>query len=115
MTVTAVSPGSTPDTQAGRNANFLTRRVMVPMLKLMPKRMNMAATVADSARLYLDAIALPASETSGGFYASAPKKMSGPMPRMTYAHVDNREHQEASWAATVEVAGIDLPSERSGS
>ena len=115
MTVTAVSPGSTPDTQAGRNANFLTRRVLVPMLKLMPKRMNMAATVADSARRYLDAVELPASDASGGFYASAPKKMSGPMSRMTYPHVDNRAHQEAAWAATVEVAGIGLPSERSGS
>lgn len=109
MTVTAVSPGSTPDTQAGRNANFLTRRVMVPMLKLMPKRMNLAASVSDSAQRYLDAVELTPTDASGAFYASAPKKMSGPLQRMSYPHIDHHTHQEAAWDAIVKTAGIDLP------
>lgn len=109
MTVTAVSPGSTPDTQAGRNANFLTRRVMVPMLKLMPKRMNMAAPISESAGRYLQAIDIPAGQASGAFYASPPKRMSGPLQRMSYPHIDHHSHQEAAWHATVAVAGIDLP------
>lgn len=111
MTVTAVSPGSTPDTQAGRNANFLTRRVMVPMLKLMPKRLNMAAPISESAGRYLQATNLPAAEAAGAFYASVPKKMSGPLERMSYPHIDHHDHQEAAWHATVAVAGIDLPTE----
>ena len=110
MAVTAVSPGSTPDTQAGRNANFLTRRVMVPMLKRMPKRLNMAASVSDSANRYVQAVDLSAADASGAFYASAPKKMSGPLQRMSYPHIDHHDHQEAAWAATVAVAGADVAS-----
>ena len=110
MTVTAVSPGSTPDTQAGRNANFLTRRVMVPMLKRMPKRLNMAASVSDSANRYVQAVDLSPTDASGAFYASAPKKMSGPLERMSYPHIDHHDHQEAAWAATVAVAGADVAS-----
>ena len=109
MTVTAVSPGSTPDTQAGRHANLLTRRVMVPMLKLMPKRLNMAAPISQSAARYLQATELPRADASGAFYASAPKKMSGPLERMAYPHIDNHDHQEAAWNAIVAVSGADLP------
>ena len=108
MTVTAVSPGSTPATQAGRNANFLTRRVMVPMLKRMPKRLDMAASVSDAAGRYRQAVDLPIADASGAFYASAPRRMSGPIERMTYPHIDRRDHQEAAWAAIVAVSGLDV-------
>ena len=109
MAATAVSPGSTPDTQAGRNANFLTRKVMLPMLKLMPKGMNMAASADDAAARYLEAVGIPAADAAGAFYASKPKKMSGPMHRMSYPHIDRSDHQEAAWHATVQVAGIGVP------
>lgn len=109
MSAFAVSPGSTPDTQAGRNANFLTRRVMVPILKVLPARLNMAAPVSASAHRYIEALGYPTS-ASGGFYASVPKKMSGRVERMEYPHVNNRQHQDAAWAATVDVAGIGVPS-----
>ena len=78
MTVTAVSPGSTPDTQAGRQANFLTRRVMVPMLKLMPKHLNMAAPIStDLTMAYVGedqreiASAITAGIWSGAWFVSA--------------------------------------------
>ncbi|MEM7116329.1 MAG: SDR family NAD(P)-dependent oxidoreductase [Chloroflexota bacterium] len=108
MVVTAVSPGSTPDTQAARNGDFLTRRIMVPLLKALPARFNMAAPVSESAQRYLEALKLP-STASGDFYASVPKKMSGPTQHMDYPHINNRNHQEASWAAVVDVAGIGTP------
>ncbi len=109
MTAMAVSPGSTPDTQAGRNANFLTRKVMLPMLKLMPKSMNMAATAGDAAARYAEALALPSTDAAGSFYASKPKKMSGPLHRMSYPHIDRLDHQEAAWQAIVQIAGVGLP------
>lgn len=108
MIVTAVSPGSTPDTQAARNGDFLTRRIMVPLLKALPARFNMAAPVSESANRYLEALDLTTA-ASGNFYASVPKRMSGPMQRMDYPHINNRSHQEASWAAIVDVAGIGIP------
>lgn len=103
MTVNAISPGSTPGTNGARNANFLTRRVMLPLIKLAPARLNLAATVESSANRYLQALAFPA-DVNGQMYASEPKKMAGPLQRMDYKHLNQREHQEAIWEATVSVA-----------
>lgn len=105
MTVNAVSPGSTPGTDGARNANFLTRRVMLPLIKMAPARLKMAGTVESSAGRYLEALEFPADVT-GQMYASAPKKMAGPIQRMDYKHLDQVDHQEAAWEATVAVAGI---------
>ena len=52
----------------------------------------------------LAVLQLPASQS-----ASAPKKMSGPLERMAYPHIDNHDHQEAAWNAIVAVSGADLP------
>lgn len=105
ITVNAVSPGSTPDTNGARNANFLTRRVMLPLIKLAPARLNMAATVESSASRYLQAVAFPV-DVNGQMYASKPKKMAGALVRMDYQHLNRLEHQEAVWDATVSVAEI---------
>ncbi len=107
MTVNAVSPGNTPDTQAVRNASFLMRRVMVPMMLRMPARFRMASTVPQAAHRYLEVLGYPA-DVSGRFFASPPKKMTGPLTRMEYPHFDAEDHQEAAWAATVAVAGVDV-------
>ena len=45
-TVNAVSPGSTPDTNADRHVNFLMKRVMMPILKIIP---GMSHSIADGA------------------------------------------------------------------
>jgi NAD(P)-dependent dehydrogenase (short-subunit alcohol dehydrogenase family) len=109
MTVNAVSPGSAPDTGAARNANFFMKRIMLPVFKHAPKRMGMAASVPVAATRYVDASEFGADVT-GEFFASAPKKMTGPIEEMDYPHISDRDLQEATWRATVELAGkIEYP------
>ena len=106
MTVNAVSPGSTPDTDAGRNANFFMRNIMMPMFKLMP---GMSATIAVGASRYLEVASYP-DEVSGEFFASPPKKLIGPLQKVELAHVQDRVSQEAAWNAIVSVSGgVDHP------
>ncbi len=110
MTVNAVSPGSAPDTGAARNANFFMSKIMVPIMKKAPARLGLAATTEVAAKRFLDAAEFGA-DVSGQFFASAPKKMTGPLHRVELAHVDDQANQAAGWAATVSVAGnVDYPS-----
>lgn len=46
MAVNAVSPGSTPDTNAINNASLYMRKLMIPIFKLIP---GMSHSVADGA------------------------------------------------------------------
>jgi hypothetical protein len=103
MTVNAVSPGSAPGTDAGRNANFFMRRIMMPVMSKAPKRFGMAAPVAVAAERYTDAIRF-GPEVTGLFFASAPKKMTGPLHQVDLPHVNDRASRDAAWAATVAVA-----------
>ncbi len=107
-TVTAVSPGSAPGTSAGRNANFFMKRIMMPVMKHAPARLRMAASVPDAARRYIDAADFT-DQVSGQFFASAPKKMTGPLHRVELAHVLDRASEDAAWAATVAAAGVGYP------
>jgi NAD(P)-dependent dehydrogenase (short-subunit alcohol dehydrogenase family) len=102
-TVNAVSPGSAPGTDAGRNANFFMRRVMMPVMKKAPKRLGLAAPVSVAAERYTDAVRF-GPEISGQFYASAPKKMTGPLFRVDLPSVSDRASRDAAFAATVSVA-----------
>jgi NAD(P)-dependent dehydrogenase (short-subunit alcohol dehydrogenase family) len=108
MTVNAVSPGSAPNTGAARNANFFMRNIMMPVFKHAPKRFGMAATTDVAAARYIDALDFDV-DVNGQFFASAPKKMTGPLHRMEQPHLFDVESQEAAWAATVEVAGVGVP------
>lgn len=101
-TVNAVSPGSAPGTDAGRNANFFMRRIMMPVMKAMPKRLGVAAPVAVAAERYTDATKF-GPEVTGKFFASAPKKMTGPLHEVDLPHVNDRNSRDAAWAATVGV------------
>src|SRR5271170_5070243 len=75
MAVYAVSPGSAPDTQAPRNLGFVMKRLMLPIGKLIP---GMSLTVDEGAKRYLAASAFGV-DVSGQFFASRPKKMTGPI------------------------------------
>lgn len=105
MSVNAVSPGSAPDTDAGRNATFpLT--MLVKVFKLVP---GMSAPVPVAASRYIEVSEYP-DEISGEFYASAPKKMTGDLHRTDLPHVNDRASQEAAWSAIVAVSGgVDYP------
>ena len=83
MTVNAVSPGNTLTTGAPRNAGFMMRRIMLPLMKILP---GMSDTVAVAAKRYLDAAQF-ADDQSGDFYASPPKKMIDRMEKVVVPHV----------------------------
>lgn len=101
MTVNAVSPGSTPGTNAVRSAPFMMKRVLLPIFKLVPGK---AHSVEAGARRYLEAADF-APERNGKFFASAPKKMIGPLSEMKMDIFDNPAAQQALWNVTCKVAG----------
>jgi NAD(P)-dependent dehydrogenase (short-subunit alcohol dehydrogenase family) len=101
MTVNAVSPGSTPDTNAVRNAPFYMRYIMLPVFKLVPR---MSHSVDDGAGRYLEAANF-GPDVSGKFYASKPKKMTGAITEIQMDHLDNPAAQQALWSVTSRVTG----------
>jgi hypothetical protein len=109
MTVNAVSPGSAPDTDASRNAGGFMKYVMLPMFKHAPKSLGMSAPVSVAAHRYIE-VAGYDDDTTGQFYASAPKKMTGPIEVMSQPHIRDQVSQKAAWSAVVKVAGgVDYP------
>ena len=105
-TVNAVSPGSTPGTNADRHVNFAMKYLMMPILKIIP---GMSHSIADGAGRYLEAAEFGA-DVNGKFFASPPKKMTGPLTEVKYEHLDRPEAQKALWQATTKVAGgVDFP------
>ena len=106
MAVYAVSPGSAPDTKAVRNASAALKWVMIPLVKLIP---GMSQTPETAARRYLQASEF-GTDVSGQFFASAPKKITGPIEAMRHPHFHDRANQEAAWQAVVKVSGVDFSS-----
>ena len=103
MTVNAVSPGNAPDTNAARNLGFMMRRVLIPIMKAMPRRMAMAGSVETAAGRYLQAADF-AADVSGQFFASPPKKMTGDLTVVDLPHINDEASQEAAWAVVVRLA-----------
>ena len=104
MAVYAVSPGAAPATNAVRNAGPLTKWLLIPATKLIP---GMSHTPETAARRYLQASEF-GTDVSGQFFASAPKKLTGPIEAMRHPHFHDRANQEAAWQAVVRVSGVDL-------
>jgi NAD(P)-dependent dehydrogenase (short-subunit alcohol dehydrogenase family) len=104
MAVYAVSPGSTPDTKGLRNAGPALKWLMVPLVKLIP---GMSHSPETAAHRYLQASEF-GTDVSGQFFASAPKKLTGPIEAMRQPHFHDRANQEAAWQAVVSVSGVDL-------
>jgi NAD(P)-dependent dehydrogenase (short-subunit alcohol dehydrogenase family) len=104
IAVFAVSPGSTPDTKGMRNAGPALKWLMVPLMKLIP---GMSHTPEIAAHRYLQASEF-GTDASGQFFASAPKKFTGPIEAMRQPHFHDRANQEAAWQAIVKVSGVGL-------
>lgn len=107
MIVNAISPGSVPDSNFARNQNWLMRTMMPMMMKLMPKRMGMAASLEDGARRYLDASGF-GSDVSGQFFASPPGKLVGVLELQTTPHFLDKKNQQASWNMLTQLSQISL-------
>lgn len=104
MAVYAVSPGSAPDTKAVRNLGPVMKSLMIPLTKLIP---GMSQTPETAARRYLQASEF-GTDVSGQFFASAPKRLAGPIEAMRHPHLHDRVNQEAAWKAIVRVSGADF-------
>ena len=104
MAVYAVSPGAAPSTNAVRNAGPATKWLLIPLTKLIP---GMSHTPETAARRYLQASRF-GTDVSGQFFASPPKKLTGPIEAMRHPHLHDRASQEAAWQAVVRVSGVDL-------
>ncbi len=105
-TVNAVSPGSTPGTNADRNAPFFMKHIMFPVFKLIP---GMSHKIDEGAGRYLEAARF-GPDVTGNFFASKPKKMTGPLHKIEMEHLDNLEAQRALWAVTTRIArGVGYP------
>jgi hypothetical protein len=50
------------------------------------------------------------ADVPGQFFASPPKKFTGPIEAMRHPHIHDRADQEAAWQAVVNVSGVDLSS-----
>ncbi len=103
-TVNAVSPGSTPETNAARHQGFMMQRVMLPMMMRFGGRVGIAYDLATGAGRYVEAIDFD-DEVSGRFFASAPKKMTGPLQDLTEPRISDQASQEAVWNVIVGLAG----------
>jgi NAD(P)-dependent dehydrogenase (short-subunit alcohol dehydrogenase family) len=106
MAVYAVSPGAATATKVVRNVSPALRYLFIPIVNLVP---GMNQTPETAARRYLQASEF-GTDVSGQFFASAPKKVTGPLVAMNQPHVRDRANQEAAWQAVVKVAGVDFSS-----
>lgn len=93
-TVNAVSPGSTPDTDAVRNATPFMRRVMLPLLRILP---GMSHDVATGAARYLE-VAAARPPVTGQFLASRPGRMTGDLTVIDAPHLSDEAGARALWA-----------------
>jgi NAD(P)-dependent dehydrogenase (short-subunit alcohol dehydrogenase family) len=109
MTVNAVSPGSAPGSNFGRDAPF-GMKIMIGFMKTIGPLLGMAGGLEVAARRYVDAAELGDDDT-GHFYATAhPKKLVGPMGIQTLPEtLDDHASQEAALEAMVKLTGTGLP------
>ena len=108
-TVNAVSPGSTPETNAARDGGFIMRKIMRPAMTTFGDRLGIAHDVSTGAGRYVEAIGF-ADDATGKFYASPPKKMIGPLNEYGGPRFTDEASQEAVWGAIVGLAGgVDYP------
>ncbi len=106
MAVYAVSPGAATDTKVVRNVGWALKYLFIPIVNLIP---GMNQTPETAARRYLQASVF-GTDVSGQFFASAPKKLTGPIEAMRHPHFHDRANQEAAWQAVVKVSGVDFSS-----
>src|SRR5271166_5876291 len=86
MAVYAVAPGAATETKVSRNAGWALKWLMIPIVKHIP---GMDQTPETAARRYLQASEF-GTDVSGQFFASAPKKVTGPIEAMRHPHFHDR-------------------------
>ena len=107
ISVYAISPGSTPDTDVMRNQGAVIRFIVRNVIGTIGKVAGLGASVKKAADRYISAHEL-GPQDSGRFYASPPKKMVGPLVEQTQPHILDRESQEAAWKAIEKISGAAI-------
>jgi NAD(P)-dependent dehydrogenase (short-subunit alcohol dehydrogenase family) len=110
MTVNAVSPGSAPGTNFGRDAPATMKYLMMPMMKLLGPLMGMGGSIEKAAARYVES-AERGDDDSGHFYATAhKKKLVGPVGMQTWpSYFIDQKSQEAAFKAVVALTKTDFP------
>ncbi|MFT5587404.1 MAG: NAD(P)-dependent dehydrogenase (short-subunit alcohol dehydrogenase family) [Cognaticolwellia sp.] len=110
MTVNAVSPGSVPATNFGRDLPPLMRYLMFPVMKFIGPFIGMAGSVDAGAQRYLDAAGFD-KNTTGQFFATAGRtKLVGPMGVQTWPeHFSDTLSQSAAFEALTQITGVGFP------
>lgn len=104
ITVNAVSPGSVPATNFGRDMSWGMQNIMLPMMKVIGPLMGMAGPVSAASKRYLD-VANYGDDISGKFFASPPKKLVGRLEGQRTALLQDVTKQEEGYNLIVELAG----------
>lgn len=104
ISVNAVSPGSVPATNFGRDMSWAMKNIMLPMMKVIGPLMGMAGPVSDAGKRYLN-VSNYGKEESGKFFASPPKKLVGKLVEQRTALLQDVAKQEEAYNLIVELAG----------
>ncbi|BAN04367.1 SDR family NAD(P)-dependent oxidoreductase [Ilumatobacter coccineus] len=101
MTVNAIAPGSTPETNGFDDTPMLSRRIATSVMWLIPRSTQ---PVAAAAGRYLVAANF-GSEINGAFFASRPRRSAGPMVHNELVDATNPRVLRCLWNATERLAG----------
>jgi len=104
ITVNAVSPGSVPATNFGRDMSWGMQNIMLPMMKVLGPLMGMAGPVSAASKRYLE-VASYGDDISGKFFASPPKKLIGKLEEQHTTLLHDVTLQEEGYNLIVELAG----------
>jgi len=108
MTIMAISPGSTPATDAGRNMNAIMKFVMSTVMGRVGKPFGLAHGIDVGAARYFHPLDVDTSR-SGAFLASRPGKMTGQLVEVDLAHINDPLTQSAVLEAVESLTGSDYP------
>ncbi len=102
--VFAISPGSAPATNFGRNQSFVFRNILLPLMNSLGRVMGVAALVSTGANRYISAIDMP-DKDNGKFFASPAGKMIGDLTEQKTEYLLDETKRKSAWNTIVKLAG----------
>lgn len=103
-TVNAVSPGSVMSTGFARDASWMMKNIIVPMMKTFGPMMGMAGPVSAAGERYLE-VSGYGKEDSGKFFGSPPKKLVGKLQEQHTELLQDKAKRDEAYRLIVELAG----------
>jgi NAD(P)-dependent dehydrogenase (short-subunit alcohol dehydrogenase family) len=110
LSVYTVSPGSNMSTNAARHVTGFKRFLFTKIMPLLGPLMGMDQPVSKGAKRYVDVLQSEGGPyVSGRMYASAPKKLIGPLHEVSMAHLLDHTRADAAWGVINQLAGTTPP------